>query len=109
MGSARRLAAHGGCLAQAQDDRVGVATQLDCGTNLSHGLPVDGEPPRLQDFDAGQARRKTREDADMRIAVGRARPGSTHLGRRIALAEAALTRQDGKLLATATSNCIILR
>jgi uncharacterized protein (TIGR00369 family) len=33
----------------------------------------------------------------------------THLGRRIALAEAALTRQDGKLLATATSNCIILR
>jgi uncharacterized protein (TIGR00369 family) len=33
----------------------------------------------------------------------------THLGRRIALAEATLNRADGKLLATATSNCIILR
>jgi uncharacterized protein (TIGR00369 family) len=32
----------------------------------------------------------------------------THLGRRTALAEAVLTSQSGKLLATATSNCLIL-
>ncbi len=32
----------------------------------------------------------------------------THLGRRTALAEAVLTSQSGKLLATATSNCMIL-
>lgn len=33
----------------------------------------------------------------------------THLGRRTALAEAVLTSDSGKLLATATSNCLILR
>jgi uncharacterized protein (TIGR00369 family) len=33
----------------------------------------------------------------------------THLGRRTALAEATLTTSSGKLLATATSNCLILR
>jgi uncharacterized protein (TIGR00369 family) len=32
----------------------------------------------------------------------------THLGRRTAIAEAALTSSDGKLLATATSSCLIL-
>lgn len=32
----------------------------------------------------------------------------THMGRRTALAEAVLTSQNGKPLATATSNCIIL-
>jgi uncharacterized protein (TIGR00369 family) len=32
----------------------------------------------------------------------------THLGRRTALAEAVLTSRTGKLLATATSNCLIL-
>jgi acyl-coenzyme A thioesterase PaaI-like protein len=32
----------------------------------------------------------------------------THLGRRTALAEAKLTSSTGKLLATATSNCLIL-
>jgi uncharacterized protein (TIGR00369 family) len=32
----------------------------------------------------------------------------THMGRRTALAEAVLTSHDGKLLATATSNCLIL-
>jgi uncharacterized protein (TIGR00369 family) len=32
----------------------------------------------------------------------------THLGRRTALAEAVLTSRNGKLLATATSNCLIL-
>jgi uncharacterized protein (TIGR00369 family) len=32
----------------------------------------------------------------------------TRLGRRTALAEAVLTSSDGKLLATATSNCLIL-
>lgn len=32
----------------------------------------------------------------------------THLGRRTALAEARLTTGSGKLLATATSNCLIL-
>lgn len=33
----------------------------------------------------------------------------THLGRRTALAEAKLTNGTGKLLATATSNCLIIR
>jgi uncharacterized protein (TIGR00369 family) len=33
----------------------------------------------------------------------------THIGRRTALAEAVLTSRNGKLLATATSNCLILR
>jgi uncharacterized protein (TIGR00369 family) len=32
----------------------------------------------------------------------------THMGRRTALAEAVLTSRTGKLLATATSNCLIL-
>ena len=32
----------------------------------------------------------------------------THMGRRTALAQAVLTSQNGKLLATATSNCLIL-
>lgn len=32
----------------------------------------------------------------------------THLGRRTALAEATLTTEDGRLLATATSSCLIL-
>jgi uncharacterized protein (TIGR00369 family) len=32
----------------------------------------------------------------------------THMGRRTALAEAVLTSRNGKLLATATSNCLIL-
>jgi uncharacterized protein (TIGR00369 family) len=32
----------------------------------------------------------------------------THIGRRTALAEAVLTSRNGKLLATATSNCLIL-
>ena len=33
----------------------------------------------------------------------------THLGRKTALAEATLTSHDGRLLATATSSCLILR
>lgn len=33
----------------------------------------------------------------------------THLGRRTALAEAQITAPDGKLLATATSSCLLLR
>ena len=33
----------------------------------------------------------------------------THLGRRTALAEATLRTEHGKLLATATSSCLILR
>ena len=33
----------------------------------------------------------------------------THLGTRTALAEATLTTEDGRLLATATSSCLILR
>jgi acyl-coenzyme A thioesterase PaaI-like protein len=46
----------------------------------------------------------------MRVDTGLVRCTGTvrHLGRRTALAEAALTTEAGKLLATATSSCLIL-
>ena len=46
----------------------------------------------------------------MRVGTGPVRCVGTvrHLGRRTALAEAALTTEAGKLLATATSSCLIL-
>jgi len=46
----------------------------------------------------------------MRVSTGPVRCTGTvrHLGRRTALAEASLTTQAGKLLATATSGCLII-
>lgn len=46
----------------------------------------------------------------IRIDTGPVRCTGTvrHLGRRTALAEASLTTESGKLLATATSSCLII-
>jgi acyl-coenzyme A thioesterase PaaI-like protein len=46
----------------------------------------------------------------MRVGTGIVRCTGTvrHLGRRTALAEATLTSDAGKLLATATSSCLII-
>lgn len=86
---------HGGVYATLLDSAAGCAvhtrlpagvgyTSLDLAVKFLRGMSADG-------------------------GVVRARGTVTHLGRRTALAEARMEDEKGRLLATATSSCLILR
>jgi uncharacterized protein (TIGR00369 family) len=85
---------HGGVFSTLLDSAAGCAV---------HSLLPAGTGYTSQDL-------SVRFLGAMRVSTGPVRCTGTvrHLGRRTALAEASLTTEAGKLLATATSSCLII-
>ena len=84
---------HGGLFATVLDSACGCAVQ----TRLDAGVGYTS-----LDLSVKFLRAMTAESGDVRC-VGTV----THVGRRTALAEARMTDEDDRLLATATSSCLI--
>lgn len=86
---------HGGAYATLLDSACGCAVH----TMLPEGVGYTSLDLSVKFLGA------IRSDTGTVSCTGRV----THLGSRTALAEATLTSHDGRLLATATSSCLILR